>query len=198
MIAIPIIVPALKKELGSFFSTEAHKDNDILRYINSAVRAIAIAKNFDWNQYKYVLNVTSDTTEYSVPYQIATMWVLKNWEPVDYENFIKYQLLSDKTEVLWIWGEKAECVTPWAYTILYRWYPSTATNLDSTIDIPEHFFDLILVIASYYGFLDIHAYDKATKKKEIFTWMIKSLATRSSDPQPNKTKRLNKSDSSVW
>jgi len=57
MIAVSVIASAIKKELGSYFSTEAHKDNDIVRYINSAVRAIVIAKNFDFNQYKYTLTV---------------------------------------------------------------------------------------------------------------------------------------------
>ena len=36
MFAQSEVIVAIQKELGSFFSTEAHTDSDILRYMKSA------------------------------------------------------------------------------------------------------------------------------------------------------------------
>lgn len=201
MISVSVIAWALKKELGSFFSTEAHKDWDLTRYINSAARAITIWRNFDFNNYDYEIVVTEWITSYDIPYQISTYFILdENWDEVDFLNFTDYYRTKDKTEVIWIWAEKLKCTKPWTYTIFYRGFPPTITSLSWNLDIPEHFYDLILLKSTYFGFMDIQAYDKANKKENIFTWMISDLAKRSSDPQPTKTKRLNKSPngSTVW
>lgn len=201
MISVPIIVSALKKELGSYFSTEAHRDNDIQRYINSAARAIAIARNFQFNQYEYEFVVTEWVTKYSIPYQIETYFILDSaWDEVDYEDFANYHRQKDKTEIIWIWWDVAKCTKPWTYTIYYRWYPTQITSLTDTLAVPEHFYDIILLKASYFWFMDIRAYTKANNKETIFKWMISDMAKRSSNPQPSKVKRLNKSNSNskMW
>jgi hypothetical protein len=46
MISTAKVMQNLQKELGSFYSTEAHTSADMLRYINSAARAICISRNF--------------------------------------------------------------------------------------------------------------------------------------------------------
>jgi len=46
MIPISKLTANIKKELGSFFSTEAHTSVDLIRYINSAVKALCISKSF--------------------------------------------------------------------------------------------------------------------------------------------------------
>lgn len=199
MIAVSTITAALKKELGSYFSTEAHRDNDIVRYINSAARAITIERNFQFWQKKTDLVVTNWITEYDIPFQIETFFVQDSaWEDVAFEDFLEYNKLRDKTWIVWIWGDKAECNTPWTYTIFHRGYPTEVTSLSDSLNIPSHFYDLVVIKAAYFGFMDIRAYDKAGTKKTIFDGMIKSLATRSSNPQPSKTKRLNKWKSKAW
>lgn len=201
MISVPIIVSALKKELGSYFSTEAHRDNDIVRYINSAARAIAIARNFQFNQYEYELVVTEWVTQYSIPYQIETYFILDSaWDEVDYEDFAGYHREKDKSELIWIWWDVVKCTKPWTYTIYYRWYPTQITSLTDTLAVPEHFYDIILLKASYFWFMDIRAYTKANNKETIFKWMISDMAKRSSNPKPMQTKRLNKSknNNKVW
>lgn len=198
MIAVSVIASAIKKELGSYFSTEAHKDNDIVRYINSAVRAIVIAKNFDFNQYKYKLTVVPWEEQYNIPYQIETFYVKKSWENIDFLDFKDYNNVSDKSNYIWIWWDVCNCVSPWEYEIFYRWFPSQIFWLNESLEIPAHFFDLVLLKATYFGFMDIRAYDKANHKNNIFEWMIDDMATRSSTPQPTKTKRLNKSKKKIW
>lgn len=48
MIQIEPVISAIQKELGSFFSTEAHTPSDILRYINSANNYIASFRDFPY------------------------------------------------------------------------------------------------------------------------------------------------------
>ncbi len=201
MISVSTIAQALKKELGSYFSTEAHKDWDLIRYINSAARAVTIWRNFDFNNYVYNLVVTEWISSYDIPYQIETYFILdSSWEEVDFKDFTWYFRETDRTDTVWIWWEHAECIKPWTYTIYYRWFPPTITSITENLELPEHFFDIICLKASYFGFMDILAYDKANQKENIFKWMISDLAKRSSNPQPTKIKRLNKSsnNSKVW
>lgn len=201
MISTQTIASALKKELWSYFSTEAHWDNDIIRYINSAVRAIVIWRNFDFNQYDYELTVTEWEDSYSIPFQIETYFILdSNWDEVDFYDFIDYNRSVSKDNIIWVWGDQLKCITPWTYTIYYRWYPTQITSLESSLDIPSHFYDLILLKATYFWFMDIRAYNKANNKENIFKWMLSDLAKRSSNPRPTQIKRLNKSEnnSTVW
>ena len=46
MFAQTEVVAAIQKELGSFFSTEAHGDSDIIRYMKSAGNYIANFRDF--------------------------------------------------------------------------------------------------------------------------------------------------------
>lgn len=198
MIAVSTIALALKKELGSYFSTEAHRDNDIIRYINSAVKDIVIAKNFQFNQYQTTVTVVEWTTKYDIPYQIETFFVKKGWVNIDFLDFKEYNFLSDKWNNVWIWENTFMSEMPWEYEIFYRWIPKQIISLTDSLEIPEHFYDLVLLRATYFWFMDVRAYDKANNKQVIFTWMIKSMATRSSTPQPTKIKRLNKGKRKVW
>lgn len=201
MIAAQIVSTNIKKELGSYFSTEAHGDNDIIRYINSAMNAIVISRNFWFNQFKYDLVVVDWITKYDIPFQIETFFILdSSWEEVDYEDFSDYFRLKDKTWVIWIWEDIVECTTPGTYSIFYRWYPTQITSLTDSLELPAHFYDLVVLKATYFWFMDIQAYTKASEKNKIYEWMISDLAKRSSDPKPKKTKRLNKSSSNskVW
>ena len=200
MIPISKLTANIKKELGSFFSTEAHTSVDLIRYINSAVKALCISKSFWFNKYSYTINVVSWQTEYTIPYQIQTFYVLdSSWEEVEMLWFEDYHKLKDKSNCIMVEEEKLiTTAISWAYTIYYVWFPPQVFNDEDTLEIPEHFADTIVVKAVYYWFMDIKAYEKAATKETIFNWMIKSIATRSSDKKPMQVKRLNKSKSSVF
>lgn len=194
-----IIADNIKKELWSFFSTEAHTDSNILRYINSSIRNICISKNFDFNKYTYSLTTDWITTSYTIPYQVETFFIqAQNLEEIDLYNFENYYRESDKSNIIWIWDTTLITTLTWTYTIYYRWFPDTLVSLSSSITIPDHFYDLIVVWWTYFWFLDVKAYDYANQKKFIFDWMIKSMATRNSNPLPLKTKRLNSSKNNIW
>lgn len=70
MISQAVITTAIQKELGSFFSTEAHTDSDIVRYINSAVNYVASYRDFpfliDTQSVSYTTPLSSQTITYAV------------------------------------------------------------------------------------------------------------------------------------
>ena len=199
MISTNLVATAIKKELGSFFSTEAHKDNDIIRYINSAINAICMSKNFAFNKYSYTLTTDNTNTNYIIPYQIETFFINNSWwEEQEYYTFEDYFRLKDKSNAIWIWEETLVTTMKWTFEIYYRGIPEQITSLNWSIQIPQHFLDLIIVSATYFGFMDVKAYNKAGEKKSVYEWMIKDYAKRSSNPQPLKTKRLNKSRSNIF
>ena len=185
MISTAVVDAAVIKQLWSFFSTEAHKDTDRVRYINSAVRAIATAKNFSFNRYKYDITTVSGTTDYTVPFQIETYAILdSDWNEVEILDFEDYYITKDKTNIIWIWDETLVTEMVWTYTILYRGYPTTISDLTWTIAIPEHFQDLVIVKAVWFWFADIKDFAKEWQKESVFNGMIKSMATRNSNRKP--------------
>jgi len=214
MIAVSTILANLQKELGSFYSTEAHTSWDLLRYINSSARAIVTARNFWFNKYTQSISILPEWTvttdpvwviewfswdTISVPYQIETFYILDSaWDEVNIYNFEDYYLLKDKSEAIMIEEDKLVSEMEWDFTIYYRGYPTTVTSTDWNLNMPQHFFDMIVLMWTYYGLMDIRAYDKANYKKWVFEWMVKDVAKRESDKKPLQTKRLNKSPSKIW
>ena len=138
-------------------------------------------------------------TNITIPYQIETFFILdSSWDEVDIVSFEDYYRESDKTDLIMIEEDKLVCTKPWTYTIYYRWYIPTVTAVDWTLEIPEHFFDLIVLKATYYGLMDIRAYEKAAFKEWIYKWMIGDVSKRESDKKPLVRKRLNKSKNNIF
>lgn len=195
MISTAEVDAAIVKQLWSFFSTEAHKDTDRVRYINSAVRAIATAKNFSFNRFTETITTVSWTTNYTIPFQIETFAVLDSaWDEMDMLDFEDYYIEKNKTNLFGIWDTTLVTTAVWTFNILYRWYPATITNLTGTIAIPEHFFDLVVCKAVAFWFADIKDYVKESQKNSIFDWMIKSMATRNSNRKPRNINQVAKDD----
>jgi len=195
MISVLQLKTSIQKALWTYFSTEAHKDNDIQRYINSAVRDIVIQKNFDFNNYTIDVEVLQADNVVNIPFQIETYYV-KKWEDnVSFYNFKDYYS-NNHSDWVGIFWDKFISKQKWTYTVFYKWYPKQITELGWNIDIPEHFFDLIVLKATYFWFMDIRAYQQAQAINWIYDWMIKSLATRSTNKFPLKRKTLN--SNKVW
>lgn len=189
----------IKKNLGSLYSTDAHNWTAILRYINSAGRYLVERKNFKFNKYTYQLTTDVNNTEYTIPYQIETFFVLNDaWEELELFEFEDYFREVDKDNKICIFEDKLITTFKWNLNIYYRGYINFLTNISQTLNIPEHFFDVLVLIASYYWFMDIQAFEKANYTKSAMDWFIKDLATRSSDKLPFNIKRTNRSENQVW
>lgn len=199
MINTATLETTIKKNLGSFYSTDAHNWTSILRYINSAVKYLIEKKNFNFNKYIYTLTTNNIDIKYTIPYQIETFFIQNDsWDEFEIFNFEDYYRQKDKSNKICVVGDKLVTTIKWNLNIFYRWYPDIITTIEQDLDVPAHFFDILVLIWSYYGFLDVHAYEKANFTKGIIDWFIKDLATRDSDKFPLNEKRLNNSESQIW
>lgn len=191
MLAVQPIVDNLKSELGSFFSTEAHTNNAMIRYINSAIRDICIEKNFTFNKFTTTVTVTDASTTYTIPNQIETFYVLDDEDSqIDFYSFENYYALTDKDDKVWIWDETFVCTTAWVYTIVYRWELDPVTALTDNLSIPWRFFDAIVLGGLRYGYMDEKDYTMAAEKKRQFDGLLSSLATRNTNVYPTKEVRI--------
>ncbi len=191
MLAVQPIVDNIKWELWSFFSTDAHANNAIIRYINSSLRDIFVQKNFTFNKFKYVITVTSWVTDYTVPNQIETFFILNSqWTKIRFVDFETYYSTIDKSSIIGIWDETFICSMPGTYTILYRGELDPITSLTATINIPSRFYDAIVLEALRYGYMDEKDYTMAAEKKREFDGLIGSLATRGTNVYPTEDVRL--------
>lgn len=200
MIPVEKVISALQHEFGSFYSSnKVHNTNDFIRYINSWVNLICTSKNFDFNKYSYQFSTDNNNTKYNIPFQIETFFIQnESWKNMNLYTFEDYYRLSDKTNAFMINSEDLVTENKWTYNIFYRWVPDSVTNANDTIEIPAFLYDLLVVAASYYWFLDEKAYSLATTKKSIYDWMISSYATRLWNPLPINIKRINKPKSAIF
>ena len=193
---IPIqeIKSSLKKELGSFFSTEAHKDPDMIRYINSAVRYMCDLKPWDFNKYNANISITDTSVPWVTKEQIAVYSVYwPNWTEVDILNFEDYHsdIANGHTKwFVWCWDTNLYAPEVWSYNIIYAWYPDTINTESQQLDVPYSKIDIIICLASYYAFMDVQAYQKAAEKRSIATAMVEWNAVRNTDRKPKSTPRM--------
>jgi hypothetical protein len=77
MIAVQPIFTIIKNECGSLFSTEAHPDSSILRYIGSAIRYIANYRDYEFLKKKFDVTVISPDVEVTTIEKVKTLLVMK-------------------------------------------------------------------------------------------------------------------------
>jgi len=191
MIDSNAVIWALKKELWSFFETEAHGNADYVRYINSSVIDICSFKDFTFN--KYTVDITSDWSwwDISIPYQMQTLFILDEvWDKVSYCNFEDYFPTKDKTTVIWIWDNTMKTKKVWTFTVWYRWLPTPINIAGDLIRVPEIYKDLIILWAMYYWLRDEEQWETAAWFGKRFIWMATNLATRNTNTYPLKEDRM--------
>ena len=91
MISIPELDQNIKKELGSFFSTQAHTEPDRIRYINSSVKDLCMKRDWDFNKFRDVLTVTTVNTQTVMKTILKTFHVFDSTgTPMNVLNFEDY------------------------------------------------------------------------------------------------------------
>ncbi len=94
-ITVTDLASDVKKTLGSSFSTEAHPDAKIKTYLNQAQRKIEKAGDFTSLISKTTVTTDGLTEQWTIPYQIQTISVKLNGEPVCPVTLEQYYAAED-------------------------------------------------------------------------------------------------------
>jgi len=151
MISTQVIADAVKEELGSFFSTEAHDDADILLYIQSAIRYIAQYKDFEFLKKREAIAYTTPMVEQTTSYKSKTDSV-RNADGEDYDMlgmndfYSKYRTSNS----VGVWADKFVSPNIGTYYIIYYGVPTFPTALTDTIDLPDSLVDVLNIMSIHY------------------------------------------------
>lgn len=192
MISQAVITTAIQKELGSFFSTEAHTGSDIVRYINSAANYIASYRDFpfliDTQTVVYTTPLASQTIEYTV----KVLWVNgdMNMTILSKADWFFPELRTNAICIEWDEIIANEAGT---YSILYVKLPDKLTTGGSwSLNMPPQFEPVLIDLAIMYGYKDLKYYDKASAKLGAANAELNLLAQRISNPMPRQTRILSR------
>ncbi len=189
MIQIEPIISAIQKELGSFFSTEAHTSSDILRYINSANNYIASFRDFPYLIKTQTVVYNTPAVAQTITYCLKVVWI-------NGDTSIKVIPQQDwffpdnRVGAICVDGDQFIATEAGTYTIMYVAKPTTVTWSSTTIDIPPQFEPVLIDVAIHYGYKDIKLYDKASAKIGQANNELNLLAQRITNPTPRQQRRF--------
>lgn len=189
MIQLEPVISAIQKELGSFFSTEAHTASDILRYINSANNYIASFRDFPYL-------IKTQTVVYATPGVAQTITYCLKVVGINGDTSIKVIPQQDwffpdnRVGAICVDGDQFIATEAGTYTIMYVAKPTTVTNTSTTIDIPPQFEPVLIDVAIHYGYKDIKLYDKSSAKIGQANNELNLLAQRITNPTPRQQRRF--------
>ena len=189
MFAQTEVVAAIQKELGSFFSTEAHGDADIIRYMKSAGNYIANFRDFPFLIKETTVVYTTPLVAATIPYNVKTLGINGDRDAtiLGKEDWF----FPDAREwAFMVAGTEFIANAAGTYTILYVWLPTAPTQNTTTIEFPEDFQQVYTDIAIHYGFKDLKMYDKANALIGAANSDLTMLSQRISNPIPRSGKRL--------
>ena len=193
MITTQPIVDSIKKELGSLFSTQAHNDDNIVRYINSAVNYIWNYKDWSFTKTTQTVNVTvpmaTNTIDFVTPVysvRIGTLYPeildMKNWFKTP--NPINQVACYEDVFIAPLTG---------SYEILYRTVAPRITSFTDLINLPERFTDVVRILAVMYGYKDIKQYEKSSAILGEANAYLDKVADRLTVNAPSQLARLGES-----
>lgn len=194
MIQVSAFNLAVRTQLWSFFSTEAHTPTDMVRYLNSAIRELCDKKQWDWNKFNETYSITDINTPAITKNQISVFNVYdesgSELEVLNFEEYSDRKIKGWENGFVGCWGNTLHSNTVGTFTIVYSAYPATATSDTTTVDIPEDKMDLLVVIGSYFWYMAVQAFEKAAEMRSIWKWMVDDNAVRATVRKQNDTPRL--------
>ncbi len=160
MILLSSLITSLQKELGSFNSNEQFPD--LYRYINSSINYIYNYRDWDWNKKSYSMVYTTSNVEQEMSIYPYKVFYVKLWDEImnvfDREQWF---IAQDTGNAVWVYENVFVAGTPGTYNILYARTAQILTALDTEIDMPDYFKDVIQMIAVHFAFKDIRDYQTA-------------------------------------
>ena len=193
MILMSTLVPAIQKELGSFFSTEAHGDTDIIRYVCSAIRYFSAYRDFKFLEMRQIVTYTTANVEQTISYNVKTKSVRSypdfstDYNPVDMNYF--YSSSSNNNDI-GIWDSTFVAKITGTFQVIYQGIPTFPVTNTDVIDLPDFVYDIILGLSIYYGYMDIELYDKAQNRMTIAQASMNAFAQRDTQKRIATNERL--------
>ncbi len=93
------VLYSIQKELGSFFSTEAHSNMDYYRYINSAIEYIYNFRDWEFNKKVFSFIYEAANTESTLPiFCLKTFHVKNGTKPMTILDNEAWFILEDHTD----------------------------------------------------------------------------------------------------
>lgn len=189
MISIEPVIAAIQKELGSFFSTEAHTSADILRYINSSNNYIASFRDFPYLTKTQVVVYTTPGIAQKIEYCLKVVGVNGNPE-IKVVPQADWFFPDNRVGAICVDGDQFIATDAGTFTIMYVSKPTTVTTSSTTVDIPPQFEPVLIDIAIHYGYKDIKMYDKSSAKIGQANNELNLLAQRITNPTPRQQRRI--------
>lgn len=184
-VAVPEVVSYMKKELGTYYSTEAFPDP--YRYINSAINYVYNYKDWQFLRKTATVVYTTPEIEVSIPFNLKTYYISSGEES-------ELEILN--AEDWFKWDEWA-CVT-WdkfkaryasTFNILYTPSYTKVDANSATIDLPDNFLDILQTISVHFAFKDVRDYDSANQALAFWKAMLDNIAERNTNSRPRKKRR---------
>lgn len=192
MISQATITTAIQKELGSFFSTEAHTSSDIVRYINSASNYIASYRDFPFLIDTQTVVYTTPLVSQTIIYAVKVLGV--NGDPtINILTKADWFFPDLRTNSICVEWDELIANDAGTYEILYVKLPDKLTTSTSgTLNMPPQFEQVLIDLAIMYGFKDLKYYDKASAKLGAANAELNLLAQRITNPMPRQTRILSR------
>lgn len=193
MILMSTLAPAIQKELGSFFSTEAHSDADIIRYVCSAIRYFSSYRDFKFLEMRQIVTYSVANVEQTISYNVKTKSVRSypdfstDYNPVDMNYF--YSSSSNDRDI-GIWDSTFVAKITGTFQVIYQGIPTFPVTNTDVIDLPDFVYDIILGLSIYYGYMDIELYDKAQNRMGIAQASMNAFAQRDTQKRIATNERL--------
>lgn len=195
MIPAQTLADSVRKELGALIATEAHNDSDVIRYMNSSVRDVVFAKEFDFAKFSQTVTVVEGTESYQIANAVKTYEVLMDGMKLVKAGrvlrFEDYESLSEPSGYVGIWGETFKSRNAGTYKILYYGLPPVVTRIsDGILNVPEFFYDALHARCVSYGLKDLKFYDKAAEKDKQFDAIVDRLGATLCNPLSQAAPRM--------
>ena len=192
MISVQSVVDEIKKEFGSFFSTEWHPDTDVMNYITKGLRWISNKRDWEFNKVKTNVITTIVDEIVAIPETIQCYNVLDSDKKplIIYEFDDYYAQVASSVPYCWVWDTTFIASNPGVYTILHSIYPDPVTSLSWNISIPDSMKDLIVEISLAFWFLSVKDDDNAFVHFKVAEDLLPPIASRKTNNTPNQNIRM--------
>lgn len=185
------VLYSIQKELGSFFSTEAHSNMDYYRYINSAIEYIYNFRDWEFNKKVFSFNYEAPNTESTLPiFCLKTFHVKNGTKPMTILDNEAWFILEDHTDCVGIFGNMFIAEETGTYSILHTPAPATVDATSKYVNLPDNFKRVVEELSIMFGYQDLKLYDKAAEKKGSAEGSMNRISQRATNPRPNRQVRI--------